>query len=532
MGEKPRSRTLGMLLEEMASRFGDQEALVQGDRRLSYRQLHAEVMTLARGLCAQGLERGDKVAILMGNRPEWVVTALATTMLGGVAVGLNSWASARELEYLVGHSDCRYIFAVPSFLRRDYRGVLTNLLTKPGTCENLEAVFCVDGYEVPDGWRRLLPSVDESKDPEVFTRRDKVADSDTAFLLYTSGSTSKPKGVRLLHGSLIENPWQIGERMGVSDKDRLWLAVSLFWGLGSVNGMMNLLTHGGCIVLQESFEAGKALEIIESEKCSVFYGTPNMAQSMFEHADRAVRDLSSLRTGVTIGTGEQIQRVIDMGVAEICNVYGLTETYGNSHVTRFDDEVELRLQSCGKPLPGVRQRIVLQSGEEAAVGEIGEIRIKGHITPGYYKDPEQTEQAFDADGFFKTGDLGYVDRDGFLYFKGRIKEMIKTGGINVSPAEVEAVISEHPDVYLAYAVGLKDDRHDEILAAIVVPVTGRRVCPEDVIQFCKARSAAYKVPRRVRVVGEQELPLTNTGKVQKQRIADLFFTGEEARCGV
>ena len=222
---------------------------------------------------------------------------------------------------------------------------------------------------------------------------------DDAYLLYTPSSTATPKGVQLQHFALIENMWQIGERMHVTERDRLWLAVSLFWGLGCENALFNVLTHGGGMVLQEHFEPAEALRLISSERCTLFYGTPNMAQALFDHPDRRNFDLTCLRSGGTIGSPEQIMRVVDLGARDICNIYGLTETYGNCCVTDAAEPLEIRCNTVGRPLPGVDVRIVdSNSGKLLPQGEVGEIRVKGYVTIGYFKDEVKTRAAFDADG--------------------------------------------------------------------------------------------------------------------------------------
>jgi fatty-acyl-CoA synthase len=525
MATMPASRTVPDLIDELARRFPEREALVGSGQRYIYRQLRAEMRRMARALYALGVRRGDKVAILMGNRPEWIVAALAITALGGVMVGVNTWATARELEYILAHSDTKLLITAARFLRYDYRAMLQAL--EPQRVPRLERIVCV-GEDAPDGWVRyadLAALAERAPEPAIDAAQRAVGPEDVAYLLYTSGSTSTPKGVQLQHFALIENMWQIGERQRVTERDRLWLAVSLFWGLGCENALFNLLTHGGCVVLQEHFDAGAALELIERERCTLFYGTPNMGQALHEHPDRARRDLSSLRGGATIGTPEQIQRVVDLGAREICNIYGLTETYGNCNVTDAADPLAKRLTSVGRPLAGVDQRIVdPETGRPLPPGEVGEIRVKGYVTIGYYKDPERTAESFDADGYFRTGDLGWVDADGSLHFRGRLKEMIKTGGINVAPVEVEEVLMTHPGVQLAFVTGIPDPTRDEVLAAVIVPKPGVALSEEALCAFCRNALAAYKVPRLIRFAVERELPLTTTGKVQKNRLAARFFS--------
>jgi fatty-acyl-CoA synthase len=487
-------------------------------RTAGYRQLERAAASAAAGLRQLGVRPGDRAAVLMGNRAEWVVGALAALSLGATVVALNTWWTPTEIEYALDHSEAACLIAATQYLRRDYAAEIGQLRAQ-GRLAALRAVVGV-GRPVPDGWiawEQLLvadpPPLPDLADPGA-----------VALLLYTSGSTSRPKAVQLAHGHLVESPWHIGARQGFRPTDRLWLAVSLFWGFGCSNALPAVLSHGGCLVLQESFDAGEALALIEQERCTVVYGTPNMFQAMHEHPDRARRDLSSLRTGATLGTPEQLRRVVALGATRFCNVYGMTEIYGNSHATSADDPLELRLTCSGKPLPGVSHRIVdVQTGQDLGAGQVGELRLKGRVMLGYLKDEAQTRAAFDEQGWFRTGDLACVDADGNLQFRGRLKEMVKTGGINVSPAEIEAVLMQHPDVQQALVTGVPDPVRDEVLGAIVIPREGREPS-EDVLRgFCRQQLAAYKVPSLFRFTTEAALPLTTTGKVQKNRLAQLFF---------
>jgi fatty-acyl-CoA synthase len=524
MTRMPESRTLPDLLDEMARRHPEREALVGSGQRYTYAALRESVRAVAKGLHVLGVRRGDKVAILMGNRPEWVIADLAITLLGGAMVAVNTWTTPRELHYVLSHSDSSVLVMADRYLRYDYAGMLGEIERPPLLREVLTLAEAP-----PPGHRRLadLPALGRDvPDAVVDAAQRAVRPEDMAYLLYTSGSTAAPKGVEIQHYALIENMWHIGERMHVTEADRLWLAVSLFWGLGCENALLNLLTHGGCVVLQEHFDPGEALRLIAAERCTVFYGTPNMALALAEHPERARYELSSLRTGGTIGTPEQIMRLIDMGAREICNIYGLTETYGNCAVTDAGEPLEVRVASVGRPLPGVSIRIADPlTGAALPTGEVGEIRVKGYVTTGYYKDPERTRAAFDAEGWFLTGDLGLLDAEGRLHFRGRLKEMVKTGGINVAPVEVEEVLSAHPAVRMAFVIGLPDPVRDEVLAAVIVPRPGAAVTADDLAAHCRGELALYKVPRRFRFVAESELPLTVTGKLQKNRLAAFFAAG-------
>ena len=527
MGAMPTSRTIPRLVNELAAAWGPRPALTGAGRRLSYIEMREEMLRIARRLHGLGVRHGDKVGIFMGNRPEWVTSCLAIVSLGAVMVSLNTWATTRELEYMLAHSEASLLIASPMFLKSDYGAMLRELEPHATHVPQLRDILGV-GDALPPGWLPLFDgAVERAADADLAQAFDAVTPEDIAFLLYTSGSTARPKGVQLQHRPLIENLWHIGERMHVTQNDRLWLSVSLFWGLGCSNALFNLLTHGASIVLQESFEPGEALRLIEEEKCTLFYGTANMAQAMAEHPDRARRDLGSLRSGAAVGTREQMLRVVDLGATEICSIYGMTEGYGNSHVVDAHDPLERRLTSVGRLLPDRLQKIVSPEGVTLRAGAVGEIRLKGHITPGYYKDAAATADSLDEEGYFKTGDLGYLDADGYLFFRGRLKELVKTGGINVSPAEVEEVIMAMAGVQLAQVVGVPDATRDELLAAVVVPRPGAVLTVEMVAAHCKLHLAAYKIPRLVRLIDERDLPLTTTGKIQKNRIAASFFPLEQ-----
>ncbi len=499
---RPRSRTLPDLLDEIAARDPAREFIVGGTERLSYEETRARVRQVAKGLLKLGVKRGDKVALLMPNRAEWLLVDFAVTLLGATLVPISTWSRARELAYMLDHSDATTLITVERFAGQDYLGMLADL-GGPGSerLPNLRRVVvvgcadapvrCADApvgcADAPVRFDEILNSSSTVKDAEIDAAQRTVEPDDVAYILYTSGTTSTPKGVQLRHGGLVENMWNIGERQHLTPADRMWMGISLFWSFGGANALLAVMTHGGSIVLQESFDAAAALELIERERCTVYYGTPNIALALTEHPDRTRRDLSSLRTGAAIGPPSAMQMVMDLGAREICNVYGLTECYGNCAVTDAHDPADKRLATVGTPLPGMEIRIVdRQTRRPSPPGEVGEILVRGHLTPGYYK------------------------------------EMVKSGGINVAPLEVEEVLLGHPAVEQAYVVGLPDPRREEILAAVVVLREGHDAEPEALRTFCKEALAAYKVPQQFCLLRRDELPVTDTGKVQKLRLAEML----------
>ena len=523
--EMPRSRTLPDLLDEMAARYPDREAVVGAGDRLTYRVWRARARDLAKGLLRLGVRRGDKVALLMPNRTEWLLVDFAVALVGATLVPISTWSRPRELEYVLNHCDAATLITVDRFLGQYYLATLAAIGPGGDRLPRLARVVAVGG-ERRAGVTRFEDLWDLGAavtDAELDACQRAVTPHDIPYILYTSGTTSTPKGVQLQNFGLIENMFAIGERQHLGPDDRMWMGISLFWGFGCENALLAVMTHGGCVVLQEQFDAGAALALMERERCSVYYGTPNIAIALTEHPDRSRRDISSLRTGAAIGPPPAMQMVMDLGATEICNVYGLTECYGNCTVTDAHDPVDVRLHTVGRALPGMDVRVVdPATRRDLPPGQVGEIVIRGYMTPGYYKDPEKNAAAFDADGFFLSGDFGTFDDEGRLRFRGRMKEMVKTGGINVAPLEVEEVLLGHADVEQAYVVGIPDPRKEEVLVAAVVLKEGRDVTAETLRAFCRERLAAFKVPQRFRFVKRSDLPLTASGKVQKVTLRETL----------
>ena len=529
MSVGPASRTLGALLDEMARIRPQAEAIVFRDDRLTYAMLRARVDELARALLACGVRRGDRVAVLLPNRLEWLIAALAIAKIGSVVTACSTFSTPRELAFTLEHSEAVALVMTSSFRGRNYLGALHDLCPElsrstPGELRSarwphLRTVVCVDarrhdGVLHPDDFLARASAITRT----ALERAERaVRPDDVCYILYTSGSTAAPKGVTLAHGGVIENGFSIGERQHLTPADRLWLAVPLFWSFGSANALPAILTHGGCAVLQESFEPGEALELLDRERCSVYYGMANMARAMLEHPDRPRRQLAAMRTGLTIGLPEDVAMTMEaVNAAELCNVYGSTETYGNCAVTDAHDPRELRLHTQGLPLPGMELRVVHPTTRQPlGANDVGELCVRGYVTPGYHRAAELTARAFDADGFFLTGDLGLIDDDGRVRFRGRLREMIKTGGVNVAPLEVEEVLLQHPDVKQAYVVGVPDRVKDEIVAAAIEMRPGAALDAQALVAFCRERLASYKVPTRLVFRKAEEFPRTPTGKIHK-----------------
>src|SRR6266404_1697580 len=529
----PASRTLGDLVDEMAAATPGAEALVFRDERLDYAGLKVRVDEFARAFLAIGIRRGDRVALLVTNRTEWIVAAFAAAKIGAVVAAVSTFSTPRELAWTLEHSGAAALITLDAFRGRRFLDAARDLCPEldgsaPGALTSarlpsLHTVVALEGrapaaaFSLPQFLARGA-----TVDPAALAAAQRaVTPQDICYILYTSGSTAAPKGVTLTHGPLIANGFDIGERQHLRASDRLWLAVPLFWSFGSANALPAIMTHGGCVVLQESFEAGEALALIERERCSVYYGMANMARALLEHPDHPRRRLGAMRTGLTIGPPEDIAMTIKaLGAEELCNVYGSTETYGNCAVTDAHDPLPLRLNSQGLPLPGMRIRVLdLVTKQPLPPAEIGQLAVGGCVTPGYFNAPELNAEAFDRDGYFLTGDLGSIEPDGSIRFRGRLKEMIKTGGVNVAPLEVEQVLLQHPDVVQAYVVGVPDKLKGEAVAAAIELRTGALTGTAAVIAFCRERLASYKVPTRLVIRTAAEFPRTATGKIHKPTLS-------------
>ncbi len=516
------SRTMPALLAEITACQPDVLFLVDGETRLTYAAFRAASRVVARGLHGLGVRPGDKVAILMGNRQEWLLAAFAITSLGATMVALNTWWRSAELQHALALSDTSVLLMESRSGSRDFTAELAGIDGLVRDVPLLRQVVAI-GEGAPFGalsWAEMLAG-GHAHDNELDRLEQAVQPDAPAYLLFTSGSTARSKAVPLLHFGLVGNMHGIGERMHLTPHDRMLMTVSMFWSFACANALFAVLTHGGAIVLQYRFDAGDALRLIEQERISVLYTMPNMVLQMHTHPERVSRDLTSLRTG--LGWPHSLPMLQEMGAYEMTTCYGLTEGYGNSAVADCRIPMADRVGSSGTALPGTELQVVdAVTHAVLPAGETGEIRIRGYVTPGYYNDPARTKEAIDAENWFYTGDVAYLDDKGNVYFRGRNKEMVKTGGINVAPAEVEELLHAHPAVRFAAVVGIPDPERDEVLAAMVVLEPGQSATPADLARYCKANAAAYKVPHRIDLVANEDMPLTDTGKISKRLIQDYF----------
>jgi long-chain acyl-CoA synthetase len=503
------SFNLATILRESRDAHPDKPLVHIRDLTFTYGQVDEISGRVASALLATGLQRGDKVAVQLPNLPQFLFAYFGILKAGLVMVPLNPLLMAPEVAYHLEDSDARVLITFESFAAEAVKGasqvegVTTYVVNMPGNDQRPEGTKHFDELYFADDTRDLEPL-----DP-----------GDTAVLLYTSGTTGKPKGAELTHFQLYMNCTVAGELFEFRDTD-VGLAVLPLFHVFGLSSVLNVtVRYGGTMVLVPRFELDPVVDAIEKHRCTIFSGVPTMYFALLSK-DLSGRDLSSLRVGVSGGAaipGETIRAFEErFPHCVILEGYGLSES---ASTTTFNINAEQRkVLSIGKPIWGVEVRVVDDEDKPLAPGEgnVGEIVIRGHnIMKGYYKKPEATAEAFRG-GWFHTGDLAYRDEDGFLFIVDRKKDLVIRGGYNVYPREVEEVLYEHPAVAEAAVIGRPDEKLGEEVVAVVALKAGAEATPDELIAYCKERMAAYKYPREVRLV--PELPKGPTGKILKKEL--------------
>lgn len=527
----PLSRTFPDLIAEQVALIGDRIAVIDRGKAYSYTDLAKRAGQLAAALSAGGIKRGDRIGILVSNRIEWLEIFFGASMAAAVVVPISTWSKPAELEFILNDAGISALFTLPSAGREDFVASLKSLVPEAFVAQNwvserfpaLRSLIMVGAEPPSTGWLSYEAMLGDT--PAHFNQpaSDTVRPTDDALILYTSGSTSKPKAVRLAHQGLIENGFNIGERQCLNRDDRIFAAVPLFWAYGSANAMPATFTHGAALVLQERFEPGGALTLIEQHRCTAIYTLPAMTSALISHDEFAPARTASLRTGLTIGNSTDVINAAEvLGAKEICNIYGSSETYGNCCVTPCDWPLARRSTCQGPPLPGVSIRLIdAETGAVAPIGVPGLIEVSGYLTPGYGgQSAVHNAQVFTDDGWYRTGDIGTYSNEGDITFLGRDSEMIKRSGINVSPSEVEDIVMQHPNVVQAAVVGAPDPGRGEIIVCFVV--CKQIVSEADLIAHCRTLASSYKVPDYI--FFRSELPTTTTGKVLRQSLKAQAIT--------
>lgn len=534
--------TIGQALAQTVGRYGDRDAAVFQAEGIhwSYLDFDRQVYEAAKGLIAMGIEHGDHVAIWATNVPQWLVLQFATARIGAVLVTINPAYRPFELKYVLAQSDVKALFLIDQFKSSDYFAMLAAICPEmvhaiPGELHaqefpKLRWVIGLRG-RTPSGSMTWNDMLERGREIDVTDLRDaekRPRATEPINIQYTSGTTGFPKAAMLTHRNLLLNAFYVGSRQRLSQEDRICIPVPFYHCFGCVMGTLCATVYGAAMVIPaESFDPQATLSAIEEHKASVIYGVPTMFIAQLQHEDFKQRDLSSLRTGIMAGSPcpiEIMRQVVNqMGANEVTIAYGQTEASPVVTQTAFDDPLELRVESVGKPLPGVEVKVIdPQSGEELGAEQQGELCTRGHVVMcGYYNDEEATKLAIDEDGWLHTGDLAVRLSNGYYRITGRIKDMVIRGGENIYPREIEEYLFTHEAIEQAAVVGVPDPKFVEELCAWVKLKSGATATEEGIREFCHSGLAHYKVPRYVKLVSE--FPQTITGKIQKFKIREQMI---------
>jgi fatty-acyl-CoA synthase len=531
--------TIGQYFERQVAADPDHDFIVYPDRdlRWTYGQFDQRVDQLAKGLLAIGIGRGDHLGIWARNVPDWLTFAFATAKLGVVLVTVNPVYKAHELAYVIKQSDMKALVIIDAFRDVDYVQIVRELVPEASTQQRgrlssaefpmLKSLIYMGPekhrgfYNVPE----LLILGEHSPDAPLRAITADLKADDVVNMQYTSGTTGFPKGVMLTSRNILNNGFFIGEGQKLTPDDRVCLPVPFFHCFGIVLGVLAVLTHGATIVGVEQFDPVLVLAAVQKEKATALYGVPTMFIAELAHPMFDMFDLTSLRTGIMAGSPcpvETMRQVIDrMHASEMTICYGLTETSPVFTQTTTDDTLERKCETVGRKHEDVEVRVIdPETGEDCPPGVPGELCCRGYnIMKGYYKMPEATEKAIDADGWLHSGDIGTVDEDGYYRITGRIKDMIIRGGENIYPREIEEFLYTMPGIEDAQVVGIPDAKYGEVVGAFIRKKAGADITESDVQEYARARMARYKAPKHVFFI--DEFPMTASGKIQKYKLRDM-----------
>lgn len=533
MSETEHPLTIPGALTLAAARHPGRDAVVSGDTRLTWAQLRDRVHAAVKSLIALGVRPGDRIAVWAPNSHHWVVSALAATSAGAVLVPVNTRYRGEEARRLLERGGVRLLFVENGFLGKDY---LAMLGAGPDAGEEgrpvpglpaLERVVVFDddtrGRPGTQPWDGFLREGTHLPDAEAASRGAAVHPDDPSDLLFTSGTTGRPKGALTTHRQNLTTYRAWSSRTGVTGDDRCLVVNPLFHCFGYKAGVLACLVRGATMVLQPVFDVERVLRAVETERITVLPGPPTIYTELLDAPARHRHDLSSLRlavTGAAVVPVALVRRMRAELFPDVLTAYGLTESCGTVSVCSADDDAETVALTAGRPIDGTEVRIGDAEGTPQPAGRDGRILVRGfHVMLGYLDDPAATAAAVDAEGWLDTGDIGHLDPRGNLVITGRSKDLFVVGGFNVYPAEVEQVLAAHDAVAEAAVVGVPDARLGEVGRAFVTVRPGTGAAPDDLIAHCRERIANFKVPREVVVLGS--LPRNATGKVDKAALRTI-----------
>jgi fatty-acyl-CoA synthase len=520
--------TVGEALRRSAGLWPEEVFVVGMGERLSFAEFDARVDRLASGLLRLGVRRGDHVACWLANSPWWLLTWLACCRIGATVVSINTRYKTQKVDFILRQSDAKALVAMPRYWEIDYLAMIDQLAPgfeadTPGelNVESLPALKSVLlwGDERHPGTQSLAELMAEPADTEALAAAEgAVEPEDPVVIIYTSGTTGVPKGAMHCHRILIEGE-AIARGMYIEPGDKVLGHMPLYHVAGSVATVIPAMQHGCALVMMDEWDPGRALDIIEAERVSIMGGIPTHFIDLLAQPGVETRDTHCLKAAwiggapVTPKIARTVKETLHLDALQA--VYGMTETMGMTVLSEFEAPIEVTAENKGKPVGDYEVRVVEpETGAEKPTGEDGEVWVRGYLVMlGYYRNEAATAEAITEDGWFRTGDLGRFDAEGYLQITGRAKEMFIVGGSNAYPAEIERFLETHPKVHQAVVAGVPDARLGEVGFAFVMPKPGEALTMAEVLDFCRGAIADYKVPRYVEVV--DDFPRTSTNKIQR-----------------
>lgn len=529
-------------MEKTCRKYPRNEYIIFNNRRITYGDFYKEVNRLAKGLIELGLKKDDVIAIWMPNCPEWIIAQFAIYRIGAILLPIYTYYKEIEIEYSLKQSGVKAIIMKDEFI-----GKINSLEIFKNICPEINSqgkqnikfskfpklknVIALSDEEIKGRYEYAEVMELGSHSKQTLNKVDDFLQYDDIMnIMYTSGTTGFPKGGISIHQTNLTTVYHWTNIAGITDKTVILGQVPLFTNFGGLYVGPLAMLKGAKVILMESFNPEKSLELIEKENVDYIPGSPSMFTMIMEHHNFTKYNIDSLRTGHVAGAplSEDLMEMIinKMGIENIMQAYGLSECGGVSTVTSANDPYEKRLNTVGCPLPSVKLKVVDEYTGESVTGKAGEIWLgdaypNSCVGKGYWEMPNKTKEAITEDGWFKTGDLGILDHDGYLKFIGRKKDMITVGGFNIYPMEIEVFLEKHSEIVEAYVVGVPNHRLGEVPMAWVKTKESSTINEDDIIDYVKRNLSSQKVPRYVRFFKNGELPMTGSGKVKKYKLQKI-----------
>jgi fatty-acyl-CoA synthase len=512
-------KSISQLLEKAYTNFPEKEAMYDGKFRYTYRDMERISTEIASGLRLLGVKKGDRVAVTLPVWSEFVHIFFAIAKLGAILVPFNTRYREDEAEYILKHSGAKIVFFPEEYDQVNQLSQIQSIKSRIPTLEHLISVrFETDGMMSFDHLREIgrgneLPKVNIDVKEDVFA------------FVYTSGTTGKPKGAMLTHGSLVDINVSCSTAIQTNDNDTI-LHLTPYFHIMGISAILRVLICQGKAVLMESFNAERALQLVEQERITIHPGVPSNFILELNHPALKKYDLSSLRLALMGGAPcpvEIVKRVKEELGCDVLVSYGMTETSPYLTYTSVDDDDLIQSETVGRALPSVKLKVVDDQRKEVAAGEIGELACQTiGIMKGYYKMPDQTREVIDEEGWYYSGDYATKDEKGYIRIVGRKKDLIIRGGYNIYPGEIEEVYYTHPAVLEVAIVGLADSVLGEVSCAAIMLKPGKHAAEEELLSFIKTKVADYKQPDHIVIVNE--FPKTPTGKVKKHDLKEILIS--------